>query len=111
MEIGGQLHSPSEIAGALQADPERLGTRRAIALAAPMAPQAGDPAEHRGQRGWRDRRGPAMNRDIDRLPFGRVQDGVAGQLGGGPTQHGQVLNPPSDDEIQGQGRFPAVSGC
>jgi hypothetical protein len=28
IEIGGQLHSPSEVAGALQADPEGLGDRR-----------------------------------------------------------------------------------
>ena len=82
MEIRRQLHSPSEVAGALLADPEGLGAGRAVALAAQMAAEAGDPTEHGWQR-WRDDwRGLAMDGDVDGPPFGRVQHGVAGQLGG-----------------------------
>lgn len=32
MEIEGQLHPPSEVAGALQADPKRLRARGTVAL-------------------------------------------------------------------------------
>ncbi len=84
MEIGGQLHSPSEVAGALQTDPQGLGARRAVALAAQVAAEAGDPAEHGRQRRRDHRRGPVVDRDINGSPFSGVQDGVAGQLGGSP---------------------------
>ena len=96
VEIRGQLHSPSEVASALQADPEGLGAGWSITLAAQMAAQAGDPAEYGRQRGRSDRRGPTVNRDVDSPPFGRVQRGIAGQLGGGPPQQSQVLDPPSE---------------
>ena len=74
MEIRGQLHSPSEVASALQADPEGFGAGRAVALAAQMAAEAGDPTEHGRQRGRDDRRGLVVDGDVDGLPFGRVQD-------------------------------------
>ena len=79
----------------------RLGGRGAVALAPHMAAQAGDPAEHGRQRRRDHRRGPAVDRDVNGLPCGRVQHGVTGQLGGSPPQHGQVLNPPGDDQVQG----------
>ena len=111
MEIRSQMHPPSEVAGALQADPQGLGTGRTIGFTTQVAAEASDPAEHGRQRRRDHRRGPAVNGDIDRLPFGGVQDGVAGQLGGGPPQHGQGLNPPGDDQVQGQGGFQAVQGA
>ncbi len=53
-----------------------------------------------------------VDRDINGPPFGWVQDGIAGQIGGGPPQHGQVLNPPGDDDQgHGQGRFQAIQGA
>ncbi len=111
MEIRRQLHTPGEVASALQADPEGLGAGRAVALAAQMAAETGDPTEHGRQR-WRDdRRGLVVDGDVDGLPFGRIQDRVAGQLGGGPPQHGQVLNSPGDDQVHGQGRFQAIQGA
>lgn len=111
MEIGSQFHPPGEIARPLQADPEGLGTGWSIAFAPQMTAQAGDPAEHGRQRrreGWWR---VAVNRDVNRPPFGRIQDHIARQVGGGPPQRGQVLNPPSDDQVQGQGRFQAFHGA
>ena len=105
MEIRSQMHPPSEVAGALQADPQGLGTGRTIGFTTQMAAEAGNPAEHGRQRRRDHWRGPAVNGDIDRLPFSRIQDGIAGQLGGGPPQQGQGLNPPGDDQVHGQGRF------
>lgn len=111
MEIRGQLHPPGEVAGALQADPEGLGAWGTVAFAPQMAAEAGDPTEHGRQR-WRGgRRGLPMNRDVNGPPFGRIQDGIAGRLGGCPPQHRQVLNPPSDDQVQGQGGFQTVQGA
>ncbi len=52
MEIRSQLHFPSEVAGVLQADPRGLGATWAVALAAQVAAEVGDPAEH----GWQRRR-------------------------------------------------------
>ena len=110
MEIRRRPHPPGEVAGALQADPEGLEAGRAIALAAQVAAEAGDPTEHGRQR-WRDDwRGLAGDGDVDGPPFGRVQHGVAGQLGGGPPQQSPVRDPPSDDEVQGQSRL-AAPGC
>ena len=105
MEIRRQLHTPGEVASAPQPDPEGLGAGRAVALAAQMAAETGDPTEHGRERRRDHRPGSAVNGDVDRLPFGRIQDGIAGQLGGGPPQQGQGLNPSGDDQVQSQGRF------
>ena len=111
MEIRRQLHTPGEVASPLQADPEGFGTGRPIVLAPQVAAQSGDPTEHDGQRRRGHRRWPVVNRDVDGLPFGRVQDRIARQVGGGPPQQGQVLNPPGDDQIQSQGRFQPLQGA
>lgn len=101
MKLGSQLHPPSEITGALQTDPERL---RAVVLAAQMAAQARDPSEQDRECGRRFRRGFAVDGNVDRTPFGGVQHGITGQLGNGSTEHSEVVQTPSDDEIQGQSR-------
>lgn len=96
-----QLHTPGKVASALQADPEGFGTGRPLMLAPQVTAQSGDPTEHDGQR-WRSHRWwPVVNRHVDSLPFGRVQDRITWQVGGGPPQQGQLLNPPRDDQIQG----------
>ena len=82
MEIRRQLYSPGEVACALQTDPEGLGAGRVVARAAQEATEASNPAEHGGQRRWRDRRGPPLNRDVNGLPFSRVQDRITRQVGG-----------------------------
>lgn len=92
---------------ALQADPQGLGTGWSIAFAPQMAAQTGDPAgpdqRRRRDSGWR----VAVNRDVSRPPLGRIQDPIARRVGGRPPQRGQVLNPPSDAQVQGQGQFQA----
>ena len=80
-------------------------------LAAQVTAQAGDPSEHDGQRWGLERGRRVVDGDVDGLPFGGVQHGVTEQLGGGPPQHGQILNPPGDDQAQGQGGFQALQGA
>ncbi|HYQ91407.1 MAG TPA: hypothetical protein VES89_04855, partial [Candidatus Competibacteraceae bacterium] len=45
-------------------------TGRPIVLAPQVTAQAGNPTEHDGQRRRRHRRRPAVNGDVDGLPFG-----------------------------------------
>ena len=104
------MHPQSEVAGTLQADPQGLGTGRTIiGFTTQMAAEAGQSSRAWPATAAGSPAGPAANGDIDRLPFSRVQDGIAGQPGG-PPQQGQGLNPPGDDQYTAR-PVPVAPGC
>ncbi len=105
-----RLQREHEIGGALQADPDRLRPREAVAFAVEETAEAGDHPHQGIERRRFGRWGLASGHQIDRLPFRVGEDRVTRHLGAVASEVGQKQHAPGDDHVEGQRRLQAFAG-
>lgn len=107
LPVGSALgfQSEHEIGSPLKPDPNRLRSGETVTLAVEEAAETGDHANHLIERwrglGWR----LALGHQIDRLPFGPIEDDIARHLGTVASEHGEQQHAPGDDHVERQCRL------
>jgi hypothetical protein len=103
------LKGKDKVGGALQADPQGLRSRKAVAGAVEEPPEGSHQADHGVER-WRLRRRRLMlGEQIDGFPFGLLEDDIAGHRQTVPPAVGEQQDTPGDDHGEGDGRLQAVA--
>src|SRR5882724_10654122 len=99
-----------EISGALEADPDHLGSWRPIAGARQISSQTSHQDQHFKETGRLQGRWLPLADQIDSLPFLGRESHLTGHVGYHPSQPGQIQHTPSHNQVQGQGHLDPLAG-